>query len=361
MSEPPRDPTPAAPRDPSRDPTEVVRIDQDATQRMAPAPPPPPPPAVPPAAAAPPPASPPPATPASPPESAQAAAAPRPPAVPGRAQVARPSPVRFFALLALGLVVLLALVALLSRGGGRRGPGEAAGPSGTAAAPEVRVLAVVRDLPGELAILSDGHVRGLDTVAEAEQRRVARAVTTGELSPAAGAAALRGGADAVPVSAPLRLLAPVATRVSDERPLLRWTPAEEAGAYVVTVADAGGQVLATSPPLAATEWRPPRALPRQRTLDWFVETRPRGRGAEPVRSAVAHFAVLGGEEVAWLEREIEAGARSLLLTAVLEAEVGAFDDARAALDELIAANPASPELARLRERLRAMPAARPAP
>jgi len=34
MSEPPRDPTPAAPRDPSRDPTEVVRIDQDATQRM---------------------------------------------------------------------------------------------------------------------------------------------------------------------------------------------------------------------------------------------------------------------------------------------------------------------------------------
>ena len=156
----------------------------------------------------------------------------------------------------------------------------------------------------------------------------------------------------------MRPLAPVATRVADERPLLSWTPAAEPTTYLVTVVDASGQMLVTSPPVMATEWRPPRALPGRRALGWYVETRPRGRGAEPLRSALARFAVLGGDERAWLEREIEAGGRSLLLATVLNAEVGAFDDARAAIDELIKANPSSAELARLRERLR-QPAAAP--
>jgi hypothetical protein len=425
MSEPPRDPEPAAPREPLREEEASSPADADATQHLGRAAPGPPvsPPALPveavptliPAPELPlpplpaPPLSPPsrasetepaaevlripaedtprapvaeapqapavevlhvPAEDAAPAPTAEAsqaavAAAPKapaaetphaPPAVPGRAQAARPSPLTFFVSLAAGLILLLALISWWSRGG--KVPSKVPSASRTVApeagavAPEVRVLAVVRDLPGELAILSDGHVRGLDAVAEAEQRRVARAVTAGELLPFTDVVALRGSAELLPADAPLRPLSPVATRVTDERPLLRWSAATEPGVYVVTVADASGQVLVSSPPLGTTEWQPPRALPKRRALAWFVDTRPRARGAEAQRSALARFSVLGDDEVAWLQREIQAGGRSLLLTAVLDAEVGAFDEARVALDELIAANPASAELARLRERLR---------
>lgn len=365
MNEPPRDRAADPLVGPSPDPGAARPADAEATQRLAPSGAPGPPPAPPVAPAAPEPVitagtepvfdtGVPPAPDAeAPPSAAESSEAEALEPETGWAQTARPSPVRFLALLAGGLVVVLALGALISRLGSGRQDAAAAADNAVAAAPAVRVLLTVRDLPGELAITSDERVRGLQGIAAAEERRVARALTAGELPPVTDGAALAGGAAALAADAPLRPLAPVATRVADERPLLRWSPAAAPAAYVVTIADASGQVLATSPALADTEWRPSRALPRRRTLTWSVEARPRARGAVAERSAPARFAVLGAEELAWLEREIEAGGRSLLLTAVLQAEVGAFDDARVAIDELAAANPGSAEIARLRDRLHA--------
>jgi hypothetical protein len=276
----------------------------------------------------------------------------------GRAQTARLSPLPFLAVLAAGVAAVLGLFALL----GDRGRGEvqeaaaAPAPVPSSAAPalaEERVLLVFQDRQGELAVTSEGRVHGLDGVDPVVQRRLARALAAGELALPDDLASLGAGAASSAPASTFVPLAPLGTRVLDERPLFRWRPAAEPAAYVVTVVDASGQPLVVSPALRDEQWRPPRALPRRRTLAWWVETRPRGRGAEPERSAPARFSVLGVEDLAWVERELVAGGGSRLVAAVLYAEVGALDEASGAAAELGAANPASPEIQRLRARLAA--------
>jgi hypothetical protein len=303
------------------------------------------------------------------PEPPPAPAAPAPEAVPvrggapvgeGRAQAQRRSPLPLLIVLAIAVAAVLGLIALVGGGGPET---EAAAPAAEGAAPaapaapeaavpsvaEELVVVKLRDRQGELAVTSRERVHGLEGVDPAVQRRLARALVTGEL--ALPEELSRLGPTSGGPGAGLGALSPSGTRVLDERPTLRWRPAVEPSGYVVTVADASGQTLAESPVLRTEEWRPPRALPRRRTLAWWVETRPRGRGVEPERSAAVRFSVLAPEELAWVERELVAGSGSRLVAAVLYAEVGALEEARAAAAELGQVNPASPEIQRLRSRL----------
>jgi len=348
---PPVAPAPAAPtaRPPAVPPAMAVAKSPAAPVPPAPAPPEPP-------------FPPPPADRAAPGAPAHAGAA----VGEGRAQARRTSPLPFLVVLAVAIAAVLGLIALLGGRGGAPGTEAAAPPASraVAAAPvapapgaavpalaEELVLVKLRDRRGELAVTNRERVHGLEGVDPAVQRRLARALVAGELAlpedlSGLGSSGVEPGTATAPVAT-----SPVGTRVVDERPLFRWRPAAEPAAYLVTVVDASGQPLAESPALRAEEWRPPRALPRRRTLAWWVESRPRARGAEPERSAVVRFSVLAPEELAWVERELVAGAGSRLVAAVLYAEVGALEEARAAAAELGAANPTSPEIQRLRARL----------
>ncbi|MFN7941404.1 MAG: hypothetical protein U0X73_07375 [Thermoanaerobaculia bacterium] len=258
----------------------------------------------------------------------------------------------------LGLAILLAwwIAASSESRPTARGaaPVVAGAPAATAAA---HVVLTLRDTPGTLALLSDGSIAGLPGIAEATGRKLARALASGEL-PVPGELPTSHVElpDAALPAPDLVALAPIATRVLDERPWFRWTPWSEARTYRVIVYDERAGVVVESPELRnATDWRPPRPLPRGRSLYWRVAARDRAgteRSAPSVPAMEGAFALVSPEELAWYEREVDAARGAKLVAAALAAELGARDDAAAALGDLVAANPPSPLLARLLGELR---------
>jgi len=256
-----------------------------------------------------------------------------------------------------GAAVLLMVSAIAITSGSRD---DAAPPAATAVPPipgAPRVpesspperLATIVDRPGRVELDAAGDVSGLPGVSVNVRRQVGEALLAGRLPGGAGPAA--GSANVVATG--LELLAPLlGERVSDERPRFLWRRAAEAPARVVVeVLDASGVLLAESPSLAGSEWRPPRALPRARPLSWRL--RFRGPDGETSRlpdwaAGTAAFSVLREEELAWREREVDASHGSLLVEAVLSAQLGARSEASAALAELARLNPGEARIARLR-------------
>lgn len=216
-------------------------------------------------------------------------------------------------------------------------------------------LATIVDRPGRLELDAAGGVSGLPGVSVNVRRQVGEALLAGRLPGDAGPAAGRANV----ASAGLELLAPLGERVSDERPRFLWRRAAEAPARVaVEVLDASGVLLAESPPLSGSEWRPPRALPRGRPLSWRLRFREPGGEARTLpdwATGTSAFSVLREEELAWREREVDASHGSLLVEAVLSAQLGARSEARAALAELARLNPGEPRIARLRASIEAIP------
>lgn len=259
-------------------------------------------------------------------------------------------------------VLLLFLgIAVTSRGRDEAAPPGAvavAPPLTARVAPEARPperVATIVDRPGRLELDAAGGVAGLPGVSVNVRRQVGEALLAGRLPGVAGPAA----ASANIAAAGLELLAPLAERVSDERPRFLWRRAAEAPARVVVeVLDASGVRLAESPSLAGSEWRPPRALPRARPLSWRL--RFRGPDGETGRlpdwaTGTTAFSVLREEELAWREREVDASHDSLLVEAVLSAQLGARGEALSALAELARLNPGEPRIARLRASIEASP------
>lgn len=262
-----------------------------------------------------------------------------------------------------GAAVLLLVVAIAITAGDRD---DAAPPAATAApplpgspaapegAPPEHVATIV-DRPGRLELDAAGGLSGLPGVSVNVRRQVGEALLAGRLPGDAGPAAVRANV----ASAGLELLAPLGERVSDERPRFLWRRAAEAPARVaVEVLDASGVLLAESPPLSGSEWRPPRALPRGRPLSWRLRFREPGGEARTLpdwATGTSAFSVLREEELAWREREVDASHGSLLVEAVLSAQLGARSEARAALAELARLNPGEPRIARLRASIEAIP------
>ena len=244
-----------------------------------------------------------------------------------------------------GAVLLLVLLIVFrsSREAAPAGTGAAvATPSGPS------IVTDLRDRAGRIALLDDGSVRGLDGVAPNVLTAVASALATGHLPESPELAGLQRSQTPDPALVPgPRLLAPVGVRVLTEQPLFRWQEAPEFATVQVGILDASGVELQSSPRLTGGEWRPTRALPRSRPLVWRLTARPRRSNETPV-VRLASFAVAPPDEIAWLEREIEAAHHARLVAAVLYAQVGALDDASPALDELARRNPGANLATRLR-------------
>jgi hypothetical protein len=152
----------------------------------------------------------------------------------------------------------------------------------TEAAPAVTLT--LRDTSGEVSLLANGAISGLDGIDASARSAVARALASGRLDMtpqvdtlAGSAGVLRAPGD-VGTAPALRVVRPLATVVRSARPTFEWTPLPGASSYRVRVADSALNHVAESPILTTTAWTPETALPSGRVLMWQVEAQtPQGR------------------------------------------------------------------------------------
>lgn len=134
-----------------------------------------------------------------------------------------------------------------------------------------------------------------------------------------------------------RVLAPVGVVLDDPRPRFRWT-AVDGATYEVALFD-GDRRVAGSGTLTAAEWRPSRALPRGRTYVWQV-TVVRGDETEilpPPSAPRALFHIITAAQQHALAEAQSRHPDDHLLHAVLFAEAGLQSEAKAALEQAVAA------------------------
>ncbi len=146
----------------------------------------------------------------------------------------------------------------------------------------------------------------------------------------------------------LRMLSPLATAVSDERPVFRWTPIDGA-TYKVSVYDDQFRAVAASPVLKDAQWQPEKALARGGIYRWEVRAT-KGKSVERAPAATdpeAKFSVLSESEAARLQAAASALAADPLALGIIYAEAGAVDDAKR---ELTAASATADARARLSAR-----------
>lgn len=293
----------------------------------------------------------------------------------GTAREMRSRPMRTVALVAIAASLAFFILWVASPGrppveseraaGGSAPPNAPSGtPAGAAPTPSPAAPAAtltLRDAGGEVSLLANGDLRGLDGLEGSHRSAVQFALAKGrlEIPPqidalAASASALRAPGDAATATpSALRVVKPLATTVRTQRPTFEWTAIPGASSYRVRIANASLDPVAESPELKTTTWTPEAPLPAGRVLMWQVEAQtPRGPIVAPAPPAAeARILVLDSTNVNGLARELTAAKGSDLATAVALARFGVLDEADAALARLAAANANADAIVRLRQHL----------
>ncbi len=165
-----------------------------------------------------------------------------------------------------------------------------------------------------------------------------------------GASRSRGGGE----TRPFALVSPIAVSVASDRPVFHWSPLPGATAYVVTVSDAAYRQAVESPPVGATEWRPPAPLARGRVYVWQVSARTASgeKTAPGPLDPEACFRVLEAARLVELQATERAAAGAPLVLAAAQAADGLFDEAEAELVAFSARVPDDAVVRRLLEDLR---------
>jgi hypothetical protein len=212
-------------------------------------------------------------------------------------------------------------------------------------APE-RPAVGLADGGGRVALSPRGELVGLASLPAEWRRDVASALRTGRLERprtiadlAAAEPALRGSAS----TAPFTLLAPVATAVTDGRPVFRWTPLAAARSFEVKVFDPDLHPVAAGGPLNGTEWTPELPLPAGTVYAWQVVAH---LGDEDLiapgpQSSPALFRVLAADQAQAVASAARQAGGSPLALGVLYARSALVDDAERELAQVVAANPGS--------------------
>ena len=153
----------------------------------------------------------------------------------------------------------------------------------------------------------------------------------------------------------LSVIAPVATAVTDDRPVFTWESREAADAYELAILDDRGQVVARSVVQEETA-RPDGALPRGRVYTWQVTARSGARQvtAPAAPEPVARFKVIDEETASVLQRLEREHADSHVLLGILYLQAGVVDDALRHLRAVDAKDPCAPLARRALEQLGAV-------
>ncbi len=206
------------------------------------------------------------------------------------------------------------------------------------------LVASLRDGGAVIGLNARGELRGLDA-ASPQEREWVRQTLRGSALPAwpgmdgEARGVLRGAPAAKPSE--FRVVAPLDTRVLEDRPRFVWGPEPGARQYQVVVTDQNLEVLARSELLTAREWQPPVALPRGVVLLWQVRalsgTTATTTPAPP--DPPARFEIASAEVAARILSLRAAPQPSHLLLAVICARAGLREEASQELALLGRENP----------------------
>lgn len=216
------------------------------------------------------------------------------------------------------------------------------------------VIVSLRDNTRDVAMTRTGKIKGLEDVPAELQDSIKQALLTQtlkkpqQLHPVSGEAGSQRGSPEN--KSDFRLLSPVATTITDDRPVFRWQPIAGASSYEVQVGDARGDEVADSKSLASTinEWRPSQPLRRGVIYSWTVTATVNGQSitAPAPTSPEAKFRILEAAKLHELEM-IKKRTRSHLALAIFYAREGMLAEAERELQQLAKENPQSPVPAKL--------------
>ncbi len=217
---------------------------------------------------------------------------------------------------------------------------------------EARPILALHDGGRDVVLRADGSLSGLPELPSAARDAVAGALRDGrlllpaELSALAGTrGTLMGGGE----PAPFRVVAPVATFVRSDRPVLKWTAHPRAAGYDVEVYDEALAPVASMHVSGATTVTLTKPLARGGTYVWQVAAlTPHGRVIAPAPpEPEVRFRVLDASADAALGAALRATGGDDLAAGILLARAGVRDEAEERLARLAADNPGSPQVARL--------------
>jgi hypothetical protein len=169
---------------------------------------------------------------------------------------------------------------------------------------------------------------------------------------------LRGSADSTDKFA---LLSPAGTLTRTGQPTLRWQTLVGATGYTVKIYDAALNLVAVSPSLMQTTWRPATPLETGATYSWQVTAEKDGVPvlAPQAQESRALFRVLSPAQQAELVRDELVAGDSHLLRGLVYARFGLLDEAEGEWQTLRAANPGAKVPRELLRQLKARRGARP--
>ena len=228
-------------------------------------------------------------------------------------------------------------------------------PSPGESLPATSLIALINDGGARITLDQQGNLEGLATLSSDQQQLVIAALKSGKVALTATPTGLTKRTDTLlgdsTEGKSFRLISPVGKLELTQHPQFRWEALPGATSYRVTVFTADYETIAQSDSLTATTWIPPRSLMRNQVYLWQVIATKDGQEIKaPVAPAPeARFKILDQAKA----EEIAVARNSSLVSGLLYAQAGLYDEAERELKKLVKENPQNAIAKQLLEDLRA--------
>lgn len=199
---------------------------------------------------------------------------------------------------------------------------------------------------GPVRVRNDNKIEVLESLPPDYQQAIRTAIETGQVKTPQTIAELARKAEVLmgPSSdgVAFALFSPVGTVTRTATPTFRWQTVEGATSYLVTIFDADYNEIARSPSITTVFWTTPEPFERGRVYLWNVTATKDGKQIKsPLPPAPeARFKVLDKNTLEEISR-VRNSYPTHLLTALLYAQAGLFDEAEREMQLLVRENPKS--------------------
>ena len=207
--------------------------------------------------------------------------------------------------------------------------------------PATSLIAQINDGGTRITLDQQGNLEGLTTFSPDQQQLVLAALKSGKVALTATPTSLIKRADTLlgdsTEGKSFRLISPVGKLELAQRPQFRWEALPGATSYRVTIFTPDYEMVAQSDSFTGTTWIPPRSLTRNQVYLWQVTATKDGQEIKaPVAPAPeARFKVLDQATA----DGIAAARNSSLVSGLLYAQAGLYDEAERELKKLAKENP----------------------
>lgn len=214
-------------------------------------------------------------------------------------------------------------------------------PSAGEKTPSASLIASINDGEARITLDQHGKLEGLAALNSDQQQLVISALKSGKVTLATMPSSLIKRTDTLlgdsAESRSFKLISPVGKLELAQRPQFRWQALPGATSYRVTIFTTNYETVTQSALLTTTAWTPPSALTRNQTYLWQVIAI---KGGQEIKAPVApapeaRFKILDQA----IADKIVAARDSSLLSGLLYAQAGLYDEAERELKELAKENP----------------------